>query len=89
MSKIKNFDQAMHASHFQAISYFIKEGMIVNYAFPVCTKEAAYDALVYLCANDIEHSYTCTPFSGVYLITLNWRDKNVRDFYCFWCEGEI
>lgn len=89
MSKMKYYGAAMHESHFQAISHFIKEGQIVNYEFPVCSKEAAYNALVYLAANDIEHTYTMTPGFGVYLITLTWRDGNERDYYCFWCEGEI
>ena len=91
MSKIKNFDPAQYGSHFLAIKSFIEEGLLVNYVFPVCNKQAAHNALAYLCLNDIDHSYTCTPArkTGISLVTLTWHCDGGSDFICFWCEGEI
>lgn len=85
MSKIKNFEPALYESNFEAIKTFIKEGRSPNYNFEVYTKEAALNALNYLCVNNINHTITSTGAQGIYLITLTWYDG----FYCFWCEGEI
>lgn len=90
MSKVKNFDPALYESNFEAIKSFIQEGHCAQYDFNVCTKEAAENALAYLCINNIPHEYHTVGSVGLCLVTISWSDNYNRDHaYCFWCEGEI
>ena len=89
MSKVKNFNPALYKSHFDAVKSFIKKGRCAQYDFNVCTKDAANNALAYLCVNDIPHSYHTVGALGLYCITITWETNEESNAYCFWCEGEI
>ena len=89
MSKIKNFDPALYESHFEAVRSFIQEGHCVGYDFNVCTKEAAGNALAYLCMNDIPHHIHSVGAFGLYCTTIAWETNEESNAYCFWCEGEV
>lgn len=89
MSMVKNFDSALYKSHFEAVRQFIQEGRCAEYDFNVCTKEAASNALAYLCVNDIPHHIHSVGAFGLYCITIAWETNEESDAYCFWCEGEI
>lgn len=89
MSRIKDFNPAMYESNFEAIKTFIKEGHSDQYDFNVCTKRAAENALMYLCVNDIQHTYHVVSACGLYCTTISWADETGNCAYCFWCEGEI
>ena len=89
MSKIKNFDPALYKSHFEAVRSFIQEGHCPEYDFNVCTKEAASNALAYLCMNDIPHHIHSIGACGLYCTTIAWETEEESNAYCFWCEGEV
>ena len=89
MSKIKNFDPALYESHFEAVKQFIQEGHCAEYDFNVCTKEAANNALTYLCVNDIPHHYHTVGALGLYCVAIGWKENGQEYSYCFWCEGEV
>lgn len=89
MSNIKNYDRALYNSHFDAVKYFITKGRLAEYDFNVCSKSGGFNALSYLCINNIDHTCTSTYAHGLYLITLSWRDNGENGSYSFWCDGEI
>lgn len=89
MSKIKNFEPALYESHFEAVKHFIQEGYCEQYDFNVCTKQAAENALAYLCVNNIPHYYRVIRALGLYCTTIVWEVDDQDDAFCFWCEGEI
>ena len=89
MSKIKNFDPALYKSHFEAVRSFIQEGHCPEYDFNVCTKEAASNALAYLCMNNIPHHIHSIGACGLYCTTIAWETEEESNAYCFWCEGEV
>ena len=90
MSKVKSFSPTLYESHFEAIKHFIHEGPCAQYDFNVCTKEAAENALAYLCLNDIPHQYHMIGSLGLCLVTISWQDEKTGEHaYCFWCEGEV
>ena len=89
MSKIKNFDPALYESHFDAVKSIIQKGHVKEYDFPVCSKEAAEAALIYLCVNEVPHHYHVVGALDMYCVTIGWEEEDGDYAYCFWCEGEI
>lgn len=89
MGKMKNFSPALYESHFEAVKHFITEGHSAQYDFNVCTKEAAENALFYLCMNNIPHHYHAVALCDMYCTTIGWDDGGQDYAYCFFCEGEI
>ena len=89
MSKIKNFDPALYKSHFEAVKHFIQEGRREEYDFSVSSKEAAENALAYLCVNDIPHHYHTVGAFGMYCVTIAWEVDGEDYAYCFWCKGDL
>ena len=89
MSKIKNFDPALYKSHFEAVKHFVHEGRREDYDFSVSTKEAAENALAYLCINNIPHHYHSVGGVGLYITTIGWEENGQEFSYSFWHKGEI
>lgn len=89
MSKIKNFDRALYKSSFEAVKYFIQEGRCDEYDFSVSSKEAAENALAYLCINNIPHHYHSVGGVGLYVTTISWEEDGQEFSYSFWHKGEI
>lgn len=89
MSRIKDFIPATYESNLEAVKHFISEGHSNQYDFNVCTKKAAENALMYLCINDIPHTYHVVRAVGLYCTTISWADETGNCAYCFWCEGEV
>ena len=89
MSNIKNFDPAQYESHFEAVKHFVHEGRREDYDFSVSTKEAAENALAYLCINDIPHHYHSVGGVGLYITTIGWEENGQEFSYSFWHKGDI
>ena len=89
MSKIKNFDPVLYESHFEAVKQFIQEGRRDEYDFSVSSKEAAENALAYLCVNNIPHQYHSVGGVGLYITTITWEEEGQEYSYSFWHQGEI
>ena len=89
MSNVKNFSPALYESHFEAVKHFVHEGRREDYDFSVSTKEAAENALAYLCINDIPHHYHSVGGVGLYITTISWEENGQEFSYSFWHKGEI